>query len=95
MAAQARFGCDANELRNQADVSFFVDVDAAAPSRVVLMEPTRTELRKRALDACTEEAILIFETMRADDRRGALAALKSYVQNLGPPRDGQTLSMAG
>lgn len=93
MAAQARFGCDANLLRGQTEILFVPNPDHLA-TKVIAMDPTRNELRNQARDAFITEAISIFETLPPEDRKGALAALKSYVQNLGPPRDGQTLSMA-
>lgn len=93
MAAQAKFGCDANSLRGQSEVLFAVDPDQAA-TKVIAMAPTRIELRNKTRDPFIDEAIGIFEKLPPEDRKGAVAALKSYVQNLGPPRDGQTLSMA-
>lgn len=40
------------------------------------------------------EAMQILESLPDADLRGAVAALKTHVQNLGPPRNGQALSMA-
>lgn len=39
-------------------------------------------------------AIGILTSLKKSQRAGAVAALRTHVQNLGPPRDGQTLSMA-
>ncbi|APW38988.1 hypothetical protein RD110_18720 [Rhodoferax koreense] len=57
-------------------------------------EAEREYRPQREFDAWTLEAIGIFERMREADRRGALAVLRSYAQNLGPPSDGQALQMA-
>lgn len=46
------------------------------------------------LDPWTLEAISIMRTIREDQREGAVANLRTYVQNLGPPRNGQTLPVA-
>lgn len=94
MAAQAKFGCDANELRGQSDFFFTVDRDQVA-AKVIALEPTSAELRNKTQDPYIVEAIDIFERLLPSDRKGALATLKVYVQNLGPPRDGQTLFLAG
>ena len=93
MAAQAKFGCDANELREKAEIAFSTDVDHAA-TKVIAMEPARSDLKQRWKDPYVDEALGIFLRLAPEDRKGAVAALRSYVQNLGPPRDGQTLSMA-
>ncbi len=45
-------------------------------------------------DIYTKEAIRIMIELKDYQREGALAALRTHVQNLGPPRDGQTLHMA-
>lgn len=41
------------------------------------------------------EATVILKKLRPSQREGAVAALRVYVQNLGPPRDGQALQVAG
>lgn len=49
----------------------------------------------RAIDAWTTEAVAMLEKLSLEDRRAAVLNLRNFVQNLGPPRDGQTLLMAG
>lgn len=46
-------------------------------------------------DQWTLGAIAIMSSLKEYQREGALAALKMYVAQLGPPRDGQALQMAG
>ena len=46
-------------------------------------------------DQWTLGAIAIMSGLKEYQREGALAALKMYVSQLGPPRDGQALQMAG
>lgn len=46
-------------------------------------------------DYYTKEAMDILAKMPDSDLRGAVAALKTHVQNMGPPRNGQTVSVAG
>ena len=45
-------------------------------------------------DVWIREAISILTSLKPLQREGAVAALRTHVQNLGPPRDGQTLPMA-
>lgn len=46
-------------------------------------------------DQWTLGAIALMTGLKEYQREGALAALKMYVAQLGPPRDGQALQMAG
>lgn len=50
--------------------------------------------RSTDCDEWTTEAIKLMQSLRPDQREGALAALRTHIQNLGPPRHGQTLSVA-
>lgn len=40
-------------------------------------------------------AVVILRKLKPSQRQGAVAALRTHVKNLGPPRYGQTLPMAG
>ena len=51
--------------------------------------------RSPMYDDWTLAAIGIMMGLKEYQREGALAALKTYVSHLGPPRDGQALSVAG
>lgn len=62
-----------------------------AVNETVVAYPTPTQ----PMDKWMSEAMTILKKLRPAQREGALAALRVYVQNLGPPRDGQALSMAG
>lgn len=46
-------------------------------------------------DTAILEAIQILTSLKKNQRAGAVANLKLYVALLGPPRDGQALSVAG
>lgn len=48
-----------------------------------------------ATDPWIREAIEIMSKLKEHEKQGALANLRTYVYNLGPPRDGQALSVAG
>ena len=50
--------------------------------------------RSTDCDEWTTEAIKLMQSLRPEQREGALAALRTHIQNLGPPRHGQTLSVA-
>lgn len=45
-------------------------------------------------DAWTIEAVAILGRLTEEDRRAAVLNLRNFVQNLGPPRNGQTLLVA-
>ena len=45
------------------------------------------------LDAWTHEAVRIMKNLQAHERPGAIAHLRTYVHNLGPPRYGQPVSL--
>ena len=49
---------------------------------------------KASSDKWIIEATMILKKLKPSQREGAVAALRSYVQNLGPPRHGHTLPMA-
>ena len=49
---------------------------------------------KPSADKWIMEATSILKKLKPSQREGAVAALRMYVSQLGPPRDGQTLSMA-
>lgn len=45
-------------------------------------------------DQWTREAIEIMSKLNENDRRAVVANMKTFIQNLSPPHDGQALSMA-
>lgn len=57
-------------------------------------EPGVKTAVEQKYDQYTLAAITIMMGLKEHQREGALAALKTHVGNLGPPRDGQALSMA-
>jgi transcriptional regulator with XRE-family HTH domain len=78
-----------------------MDIGIAIPSTEI-GEPSLTPVRPintgpvvgSAYDPWTLEAIRIMTGLQEHEKQGAIANLRTYVHNLGPPRDGQTLSMA-
>lgn len=58
-------------------------------------EPVYLPTANTGYDPWTLGAIAIMSSLKEYQREGALAALKMYVAQLGPPRDGQALQMAG
>ena len=78
-------------------------IDGVGPKRQTLfashgavhaVEPSPQLYPNKPYSPSTLAAIAIMESLLETDRRGALAALRSYVQNLDPPSHGQTLRMA-
>ena len=61
-----------------------------------ISEPTPPTYHRRNTDCdeWTTEVIKLMQSLRPEQREGALAALRTHIQHLGPPRNGQTLSMA-
>ena len=57
-------------------------------------EPAAQYAVNRQYDVYTMAAIGVMLSLPESQRDGALAALRTHVQNLSPPRDGQTLPMA-
>jgi transcriptional regulator with XRE-family HTH domain len=55
----------------------------------------RQQIQPKDYDQWTLAAVNIMCGLKEYQREGALAALKTYVGNLGPPRVGQTLQVAG
>lgn len=69
---------------------------ASTGGAVVAMERTPFYPSQQNLtDPQVNEAIRIMVALSEADRRGALANLRTYVQNLSPPQDGQALQVAG
>ena len=52
-------------------------------------------IKPKIYDVWTLEAITIMENLKKSERPGAVAALKTHIQHLAPPRVGQTLPVAG
>jgi transcriptional regulator with XRE-family HTH domain len=67
----------------------------AEPQTVVYTIEKKPQPDPTALDPWTREAVEIMSRLREHEKAGALANLRTYVHNLGPPRDGQALSVAG
>lgn len=49
----------------------------------------------RSADSWISEAVRILEALNVEDRRAAVLNLRTFVMSIGPPRDGQALSVAG
>ena len=86
--AQAVFGCNANDLletRSEIDV---LNVPVAREHAPVLYAQART-------DKWTNAAIEIMQGLDEAQKQAMVARMREFKQYLGPPRDGQALSMAG
>lgn len=71
------------------------ELAAAEPGAGVYSLQTKAKPDTTGLDPWTREAVEIFSKLREHEKQGALAQLRTFVHNLGPPRDGQALSVAG
>jgi len=60
-----------------------------------IVRPMTTALRTGPFDPWTLEAIEILSRLKDHEKQGALANLRTFVHNLGPPFDGHPVSMAG
>lgn len=67
----------------------------ATTGQVPANAPIAGYIQPTDLDEWTLAVIAIMKSLKAHQREGALAALRTYVGNLGPPRIGQTLQVAG
>lgn len=66
---------------------FEVNPDTAALSVAQLMEPKKSEISAIKYDIWTTEAIKIMLSLEDQEKRGAVANLKTYVHNLSPPSE--------
>ncbi len=83
-------GPDANEipfLAKSAGLSYSV----AEPSAALIIHDTDPT---KSIDPWTYEAVQILTRLNEADRRAAVLNLRTFVQNLGPPGNGQTLPTA-
>jgi transcriptional regulator with XRE-family HTH domain len=65
-----------------------------ANGQLMAAEPALNLFSPTKYDAWTLDAIGIFSKLSEPDRGAAVARLREFVQQLGPPRNGQTLPMA-
>lgn len=70
-------------------------ISAGEPEATVYTLEKKPPTDLTGLDPWTREAVEIMSKLREHEKAGALANLRTYVHNLGPPRDGQALSVAG
>lgn len=88
MKAQAVFGCNANDLlQTHAEIDM-ANVHVAREPAPVLYAQART-------DKWTNAAIEIMQGLDEAQKQAMVARMREFKQYLGPPRDGQALSMAG
>ena len=76
------------------NVPFLEPAPLASPA-IKVSDNIATYIKPQDYDQWTLAAISIMCGLKEYQREGALAALKTYVGNLGPPRVGQTLQVAG
>lgn len=65
------------------------------PGQIPANESVAGYIQPTDLDEWTLAVVAIMKSLKVHQREGALAALRTYVGNLGPPRVGQTLHVAG
>ena len=93
LKAAAALGVTPEWLANGKGPKFPSDQDSS--SKPTVMEPSGNlgELNT-ASDPWTREAFEIMSKLSENDRRAVVANMKTFIQNLNPPRDGQALSMS-
>lgn len=67
---------------------------AAEPQKSLFPLAPKPPLDLSGLDPWTREAVEIMSRLKEHEKQGAIANLRTYVHNLGPPRDGQALPVA-
>lgn len=75
--------------------SYKIDRDGHSKGHVPANEFGVIQLPKQNLDRWTAEAIEIFAKLNEAQRAACVVQLRAYAAAVGPPRDGQTLSVAG
>lgn len=80
------------------NVPFLQSSEAPSPLRLQANEPAHNlyQVDRRAeLDEWTLAALAIMKDLDLGQRQAMVAKMREFKQFLGPPRDGQALSMAG
>lgn len=67
---------------------------ASEPQTVLFPSSVKTTPDLSGFDPWTREAIDIMLRLREHEKQAAIANLRTFVHNLGPPRDGQALPVA-
>jgi hypothetical protein len=88
MKAQAVFGCNANDL-----LLTYAEVDKA--NALISREPSPAMYAEARTDKWTNAAIEIMRGLDESQKQAMVARMREFRHFLGPPRDGQALSMAG
>lgn len=92
IAASKRLGVRAEWLANGIGPKW---ADARAQGQHSINETVVPyPLSKPTNDKWIIEAVSILKKLKPSQREGAVAALRTHVQNIGPPRHGQALPMA-
>lgn len=90
MMAQQVFGLDANALlalnvKEEPALTAQVTTGDAGIKPLISKKPERSVVKKSSYDQWTVEAIKILNGLKPSQKEGAVANLRTYVQNLGPP----------
>lgn len=88
------FGFTLEELADES-VTHVPNPPARTTAKFAVMEPPPNYYLNTDKDAWLAEGIKILQELHPNDLRAAVITLRTFVMNLGPPRDGQALSVAG
>lgn len=88
------FGLSVDQMAD-ASTDYFTQPPRTPGQGFVVMEGNSIYQVDRKQDAWLAEGNRILASLSPEDRRAAVLSLRLFVQNLGPPRDGQALSVAG
>jgi hypothetical protein len=86
--AQALFGCNANELLSTTK-------EVHLPNRHLAAEPIEATYVLQKKNKWVLAALEIMQDLDEGQKQAMVARMREFKQYLGPPRDGQALSMAG
>lgn len=81
-------------LKSNKTITYATSADDPTIRTMLAAETKAPTTIEQKYDSYTLEAISIMMNLKEHQREGALAALRTHIGNLGPPSDGQTLSMA-
>lgn len=86
---------DLSYLKTRQKPSIYADDRDAYPvTKLSVTEPVTESKNVQVHDIWTLEAIDILSRLNDGQKQAMVARMREYTQYLGPPRDGQTLSMA-
>lgn len=75
--------------------SYKIDRDGHSNGHIPIKESAVVQIPKKKIDKWTAEAVEILSKLNEAQRAACVVHLRAYAAAVGPPRDGQALSMAG